>query len=190
MTHSIAALLAELGLKSTFVLAAAWTAARLVRRRPAEERHLVWVLALAGLLALPALAALGPNLELPIGRIVARAEIASSAALKFVSSGTHSTAAAAKSAAAKSGATGSGELGSGGPGSGGPDSDAAAAGGPRLSGTAPHGGAAGLLAGGGAAPTPLGHAFEALEALAAALPAGTAAFLTAVYASVALLLLA
>jgi beta-lactamase regulating signal transducer with metallopeptidase domain len=54
------ALLLDAALKATVVLLGALAATRLMRRRTAAARHLVWVVALAGVLALPALAAVLP----------------------------------------------------------------------------------------------------------------------------------
>ncbi len=60
-----AGLLVELALKSTAILAAAFAGAKLARRLSAAERHVVWGLALASLLALPVLAVSGPGLRVP-----------------------------------------------------------------------------------------------------------------------------
>ena len=47
------ATLADAAVKGTVILAAALAATRLMRRRPAAARHLVWMVALASMLALP-----------------------------------------------------------------------------------------------------------------------------------------
>src|SRR5579859_7791497 len=52
-------------LKSTAVLGAAWFGARLLRRRSAAARHLVWTGVAAALLALTFLAVLLPALPVP-----------------------------------------------------------------------------------------------------------------------------
>jgi carboxyl-terminal processing protease len=57
--------LASLALKATALLAIAWLAAVALRRRCAAARHRVWALALAGLVALPALSSALPAWPLP-----------------------------------------------------------------------------------------------------------------------------
>jgi TonB family protein len=59
------ALLAEMAVKGSVVLAAAAAAAFLMRRRSAAARHLVWTAGFAALLALPFLTATLPALRLP-----------------------------------------------------------------------------------------------------------------------------
>jgi beta-lactamase regulating signal transducer with metallopeptidase domain len=61
-----AAVLADAALKGVLLLALAALAARLLRGAPAAARHLAWALAFAGLLALPALAALLPAWQVPV----------------------------------------------------------------------------------------------------------------------------
>src|ERR1700741_1524787 len=58
---AVAALLLDAGLKATFILLAALGATRLMRRWPAASRHLVWAVALAAVLALPALGRMMPE---------------------------------------------------------------------------------------------------------------------------------
>lgn len=53
-------------LKSTVVLSAAWVVVLLLRKRSAAARHLVWVAAVAALLALPLLSVSMPALRVPI----------------------------------------------------------------------------------------------------------------------------
>ena len=55
----------SLALKSTLILAVAALAAFALRRASAATRHLVWVAALAGLLLLPVIGALGPGVGAP-----------------------------------------------------------------------------------------------------------------------------
>ncbi|HSU15788.1 M56 family metallopeptidase [Longimicrobium sp.] len=57
---SVFAVLADAAAKGTLVLVAALAATRLMRRRSAAARHLVWVVALASMLALPAVTRLLP----------------------------------------------------------------------------------------------------------------------------------
>lgn len=66
MSQQIAALLIEMLVKSTLVLAATWAIVTIARRLSSAERHLVWAAALVALLALPALSLLAPDVELPI----------------------------------------------------------------------------------------------------------------------------
>ena len=61
-----ASVLADVALKGVLLLALAALAARLLRGAPAAARHLAWALAFAGLLALPALAALLPAWQVPV----------------------------------------------------------------------------------------------------------------------------
>ncbi len=58
-------LFVNVALKSTAVLAIAWLATLLLRRRSAAARHLVWTGAAAGIVALPLLAVALPALHLP-----------------------------------------------------------------------------------------------------------------------------
>jgi TonB family protein len=66
-------LLIELAIKSTLVLGGVFAVMRLARRLAAEERHVVWAIALASLLLLPVLALSGPQLRMPIGKLFASA---------------------------------------------------------------------------------------------------------------------
>jgi beta-lactamase regulating signal transducer with metallopeptidase domain len=54
------------GLKATPLLIGAWMLATVSRRASAATRHLVWVLALGGALALPAVALIGPHWEVVV----------------------------------------------------------------------------------------------------------------------------
>jgi TonB family protein len=58
--------LVNAALKSTVVLLAAWTVAKLMRRRSAAARHLVWTGAAAAVVALPFLTLGMPELRLPV----------------------------------------------------------------------------------------------------------------------------
>jgi beta-lactamase regulating signal transducer with metallopeptidase domain len=60
------AFLAQLGLKATLVLLVAAAAAALLRRSSAAVRHMVWCIALAGVLVLPPLALALPAWEVPL----------------------------------------------------------------------------------------------------------------------------
>lgn len=71
MTDQWLALLPILALKSTLLLAAAFAIAAAARKLSAAERHAGWLLALLGLVALPALHGLGPSYPLPTGGMVA-----------------------------------------------------------------------------------------------------------------------
>ncbi len=53
-------------LQATFLLTAAWLGARILRRRPAAERHLVWTVAVAGVVALPFLGSVLPAWHVPV----------------------------------------------------------------------------------------------------------------------------
>jgi beta-lactamase regulating signal transducer with metallopeptidase domain len=53
-------------LQATFLLTAAWLGARALRRRPAAERHLVWSVAVAGVIALPLLVPVLPTWQLSV----------------------------------------------------------------------------------------------------------------------------
>ena len=66
MTSQAAALLVELALKSTVVLGVAFALAAALRRFSSEERHVVFAVALVGLLVLPLLTIFGPAVELPV----------------------------------------------------------------------------------------------------------------------------
>lgn len=59
--------LVGVAVKSSAVLAAAWLAAWLLRRRPAALRHLVWSAAAASVLALPLLSLVLPAVRMPAG---------------------------------------------------------------------------------------------------------------------------
>lgn len=61
------AIAASVALKSSAVLAAAWLAARLLRRRSAALRHLVWTAALSAILLLPLLITALPQWRVPLG---------------------------------------------------------------------------------------------------------------------------
>lgn len=70
MIDQIAEFAPSLIAKSTVVLAVAFAAAAALRRLSAQERHLVWVVAIAALLLLPALAALAPKIGLPTDELL------------------------------------------------------------------------------------------------------------------------
>jgi beta-lactamase regulating signal transducer with metallopeptidase domain/uncharacterized protein (DUF1778 family) len=75
-----AALLLDAALRGTLVLAAAFAVTRAMRRAPAASRHLVWVVALASVVALPALGALLPAWRVvPVPAFLRAAAPASSA---------------------------------------------------------------------------------------------------------------
>lgn len=65
-TAAAVAAVADLALKGTLVLAAAFVAAVALRRARASARHLAWTVALGGLLALPVLALALPAWRLPV----------------------------------------------------------------------------------------------------------------------------
>lgn len=54
-------LLLEITIKSSVLLAVAWMLVAVVRKLSAEERHLIWVLAILGVLLLPLVSMLGPR---------------------------------------------------------------------------------------------------------------------------------
>jgi beta-lactamase regulating signal transducer with metallopeptidase domain/multidrug resistance efflux pump len=58
-------LLAELAVKGAIVLVLAWGAALVFRKAGAAVKHLLWLFALSGLLALPLISALLPNWHVP-----------------------------------------------------------------------------------------------------------------------------
>jgi carboxyl-terminal processing protease len=66
VTEPILPLAADLAAKSGVILALAWIVARAMRGRSAALRHLVWSLAVVGVLSLPMLAALLPTWSLSI----------------------------------------------------------------------------------------------------------------------------
>lgn len=55
-----------LSLKASLILIAAWAATLLLKRHSASTRHLVWLVAFIGVLALPLFSALTPSLELSL----------------------------------------------------------------------------------------------------------------------------
>jgi beta-lactamase regulating signal transducer with metallopeptidase domain/predicted nucleic acid-binding Zn-ribbon protein len=55
-----------LTLQATLLLATAWLAARALRRRPAAERHLVWAVAVAGVIVLPVFSTALPSWQLAL----------------------------------------------------------------------------------------------------------------------------
>ena len=61
-------------LRATVLLAAAWLATKLLHRSSAATRHLIWTVAIAGVLALPALSATIPAWRVPVATISARVE--------------------------------------------------------------------------------------------------------------------
>ncbi|MGH7677217.1 MAG: hypothetical protein ACRENU_02045, partial [Gemmatimonadaceae bacterium] len=61
-------------LRATLLLAAAWLATTLLHRASAATRHLTWTVAIAGVLALPALSATIPAWRVPVATISARME--------------------------------------------------------------------------------------------------------------------
>src|SRR5262245_28271043 len=61
-----AALLIQIALKSSVVLAAAWTVARAMRRRSAAGRHLVWALGVVATLLLPIANVMAPRWEIKL----------------------------------------------------------------------------------------------------------------------------
>ncbi|HEX5011491.1 MAG TPA: M56 family metallopeptidase [Planctomycetota bacterium] len=77
---SIQPLVIDLAVKGTLLLVLAFGAAALLRRSSAAARHLHWQLALAGLLALPLLAAVTPRVAVPAGPLAALLDSAPPAA--------------------------------------------------------------------------------------------------------------
>ncbi|HEU4618193.1 MAG TPA: M56 family metallopeptidase [Gammaproteobacteria bacterium] len=67
------AFVVELAFKSTAVLACAFASMAFARRLAAEERHVVWAVALACLLVMPVLSVSGPQLRVPGERAIASA---------------------------------------------------------------------------------------------------------------------
>ncbi|MBM3985755.1 MAG: hypothetical protein FJ296_08740, partial [Planctomycetes bacterium] len=65
------ALLIDLAVKGSLLLALAGAGALLLRRASSAARHLHWQLVLAGLAALPLAAALTPRVEVPVGPLAA-----------------------------------------------------------------------------------------------------------------------
>ncbi len=59
------ALLGESSLRGVVLLGAAWAACRLLRRRSAAVRHLIWALSLAAMVAAPGLLDLAPKVRVP-----------------------------------------------------------------------------------------------------------------------------
>lgn len=76
MMSQVAGLLVELALKSTVVLGVAFALAAALRRFSSEERHVVFAVALVGLLALPLLTVFGPAVELSVPERLAPAATA------------------------------------------------------------------------------------------------------------------
>jgi beta-lactamase regulating signal transducer with metallopeptidase domain len=68
---SLQPLFIDLAVKGTLLLVLAFAAAALLRRCSAATRHLNWQLALAGLLALPLVAAVTPRVAVPAGPLAA-----------------------------------------------------------------------------------------------------------------------
>lgn len=77
----------ELALRATLLIGAAWAAAAMLRKAGASAatRHLVWLLGIAALLALPLLWWLAPPLRLPV--LLAEAPVAAAAALPSPATG-------------------------------------------------------------------------------------------------------
>ena len=61
-----AAALGDMAVRSTVLLAVAGVVAWLLRKRPATVRHRVWTLALAGVLSLPVVGLIVPELPLSV----------------------------------------------------------------------------------------------------------------------------
>ncbi len=61
-----AAALGDVAVRSTILLAVAGMVAWLLRKRPATVRHRVWTLALAGVLSLPVVGVIVPELPLSV----------------------------------------------------------------------------------------------------------------------------
>ena len=67
-------MLADITVKATLVLAAAWIGTRAARRAPAAARHLIWMISLGTLLLLPVLEAVAPRrtlISIPSETVVA-----------------------------------------------------------------------------------------------------------------------
>jgi len=63
-------------IRALLLLAVAWLAVTVLRRRSASLRALVWTAALAGILVLPAMASVAPTLDVPVWRAEAPAPFA------------------------------------------------------------------------------------------------------------------
>lgn len=77
-TDWVDALLLQLfafALRATVLLAAAWIATKVLQRASAATRHLIWTTAIAGVLALPLLAAVVPAWNVPLLSIEARVDV-------------------------------------------------------------------------------------------------------------------
>ena len=72
-TMSLLGAFADAGARGLLLLAVAGVLSRVLRRSSAAIRHMVWSVALVGLLVLPVLQAVVPPLELPVGASIARA---------------------------------------------------------------------------------------------------------------------
>src|SRR5688572_30890893 len=65
---AMSAVAIDLLVRALVLLAAAWFAVTLLRRRSASLRALVWTAAFAGILAMPLMALVAPALEVPVWR--------------------------------------------------------------------------------------------------------------------------
>src|SRR5438270_9270455 len=72
--HSLLVGLLSFAIRATVLLLGAWVATRALRRASAATRHLIWASAVAGVLALPILAAIVPVWNVPVISIAATAD--------------------------------------------------------------------------------------------------------------------
>src|SRR5215468_782414 len=82
----------EMAIKSSVIIVVAAAAAGLMRRASAASRHVVWTLAVVGLLMLPASAAVLPSWNIPIRREMPSISIVQPAASMAIESGARPTA--------------------------------------------------------------------------------------------------
>src|SRR5688572_28598816 len=66
MTAEWVTVLIDVSLKATVLLLSACVMALLLRRAPAATRHLVWSVALAGVVVMPAISHVAPAVQVPV----------------------------------------------------------------------------------------------------------------------------